>query len=256
VRADRRKWHDLRVTTNSTARLISLVIDANDLQAQARFWAEALRWNIDETGGDVGLLPTDGTGFFILFEPVTSQKSGQNRQHLDLTTTSIDDQNETVARLLGLGARHIDIGQSPEESHVVLADPEGNEFCIIEPTNTFLATCPRLGSINCDGTRAVGQFWSEALGWPLVWDQDEETAIRAPDLAGPMITWSGPPLMPKLGKNRFHLDIAPPAGGSQQAEVERLIALGATRVDIGQGDVNWVVMVDPDGNEFCVLTPQ
>ena len=240
-----------------TARLISLCLDANDLLPQARFWAEALRWNIDdETADEVGLLPTDGTSFGILFEPVSSQKSGQNRLHLDLTTTSIDDQNETVARLIGLGARHIDIGQGPDDRHVVLADPEGNEFCIIEPENNFLATCPRLGSINCDGTRAVGYFWSEALGWPLVWDQDEETAIRAPDLAGPMITWSGPPLMPKFGKNRLHLDIAPPAGGSQQDEVERLVALGATRADIGQGDVDWVVMADPDGNEFCVLTPR
>jgi hypothetical protein len=71
-----------------------------------------------------------------------------------------------------------------------------------------------------------------------------------------MITWSGPPLMPKFGKNWLHLDIAPPARGSQQAEVDRLVALGATRADIGQGDVDWVVMADPDGNEFCVLTPR
>jgi catechol 2,3-dioxygenase-like lactoylglutathione lyase family enzyme len=201
-------------------------------------------------------VPTDGTGFGILFEPVPDRKSGQNRVHLDLTTRSIEDRDETVARLIALGARHVDIGQGPEEAHVVLADPEGNEFCIIEPENNFLSTCPRLGAVNCDGTRAVGQFWSEVLGWPLVWDQDEETAIRAPGLTGPMITWSGPPLMPKSGKNRLHLDIAPPAGGSQQAEVERLAGLGATPADIGQGDVDWVVMADPDGNEFCVLTPR
>jgi hypothetical protein len=83
----------------------------------------------------------------------------------------------------------------------------------------------------------------------LVWDQDEETAIRAPDGTGPMITWGGPPLAPKIGKNRLHLDIAPPADGDQQAEVERLVALGATRIDVGQGDVSWVVMADPDGND-------
>ena len=163
-----------------TSRLISLCLDANDLRRQARFWAEALRWSVDdETAGEVGLLPTDGTGFGILFEPVTDRKSGQNRLHLDLTTTSIDDQNETVERLIGLGADHIDIGQNPDDGHVVLADPEGNEFCIIEPDNNFLAGCPRLGAVNCDGTQAVGYFWSQALGWPLVWDQDEETAIRA-----------------------------------------------------------------------------
>jgi hypothetical protein len=73
----------------------------------------------------------------------------------------------------------------------VLADPEGSEFCIIEPSNRFLASCPRLGAVNCDGTRALGCFFSEALGWPLVSDLDEETAIQAPDGTGPKITWSG-----------------------------------------------------------------
>ena len=161
----------------------------------------------------------------------------------------------TVERLVELGARHVDIGQGPDAEHVVLADPEGNEFCVIEPDNSFLADCGRLGSITCDGTREVGYFWSEALGWPLVWDQDEETAIRAPDGTGPFITW-GPPVPPKITKNRLHLDIAPPHHIDQRAEVDRLVSLGATRIDIGQGDVDWVVMADPDDNEFCVLTPR
>ncbi|MBA3619989.1 MAG: VOC family protein, partial [Acidothermales bacterium] len=63
------------------------------------------------------------------------------------------------------------------------------------------------------------------------------------------------PLIPKIGKNRLYLDIAPPDHGDQRAEVARLVSLGATRIDIGQGDVDWVVMADPDGNEFCVLGP-
>jgi hypothetical protein len=84
-------------------------------------------------------------------------------------------------------------------------------------------------------------------------DQDEETAIRAPDGTGPIIAWGGPPVAPKLGKARWHLDLAPLDGAEQDAEVDRLVALGATRVDIGQGDVGWVVMADPDSNEFCVL---
>jgi predicted enzyme related to lactoylglutathione lyase len=240
-----------------TLRLVALCFDANDPLRLARFWAEALRWEIDdETRDEIGLVPTDDTRFRILFLPVPQQKSGKNRIHLDLTTTSIDDQAETVAGLIGLGARHIDIGQRPDEGHVVLADPEGNEFCVIEPDNSFLADCGRLGSITCDGSREVGYFWSEALGWPLVWDQDEETAIRAPDGTGPFITWGGPPLAPKLGKNRLHLDIAPPAHGDQRAEVDRLVSLGATRIDIGQGDVSRVVLADPDGNEFCVLSPR
>jgi predicted enzyme related to lactoylglutathione lyase len=244
------------VQSGMTSRLDALCFDANDPLRQARFWAEALRWEIDDdTHDEIGLVPTDDTRFPILFEPVAEEKTGTNRLHLDLTTTSIDDQQESVRTLVELGARHIDIGQRPEEGHVVLADPEGNELCVLGPDNSFLAGCGRLGSITCDGSRAVGYFWSEALGWPLVWDQDEETAIRAPDGIGPLITWGGPPVAPKMDKNRLHLDIAPPENGDQRAEADRLVALGATRIDIGQGDVDWVVMADPDGNEFCLLSP-
>ncbi|MDQ1443561.1 MAG: hypothetical protein QOI20_25 [Acidimicrobiaceae bacterium] len=246
--------------STTTSRLVALCFDAIDPLGLARFWAAALGWEVDDESQHlIGLLPTDDTRFKILFQPVpetNEKKAGQNRLHLDLTTTSIDDQQESVARLVELGARHNDIGQRPDEGHVVLADPEGNELCIIEPHNRFLAGCERLGSITCDGTRQVGYFWSAALGWPLVWDQDEETAIRAPDGTGPLITWGGPPVAPKTGKNRLHLDIAPPDHVDQRAEVDRLISLGATRVDIGQRDVDWVVMADPDGNEFCVLTPR
>jgi glyoxalase superfamily protein len=249
------------IENEMASRLVALGFDAIDPLRLARFWAEALHWDIDdettdETYGEISLVPTDDTRFRILFVPVTTTKAGQNRVHLDLTTTSIDDQNGTVGRLIDLGARHIDIGQDPDELHVVLADPEGNEFCVIEPDNNFLAGCGRLGAINCDGTKEVGYFWSEALGWPLVWDQDEETAIRAPVGTGPLITWSGPPLMPMIEKNRLHFDIAPPDHVDQRAEVDRLIALGATRADIAQGDADWVVMADPDGNEFRVLTPR
>ncbi|MEO5723211.1 MAG: VOC family protein [Ilumatobacteraceae bacterium] len=241
-----------------TCQLVALCFDANDPFRLARFWAEALRWDAVEGNDDlVSLVPTDGTRFQIDFASVPEPKGAwANRLHLDLTSTSLDDQMETVERLIQLGGRHIDIGQGRGAEHVVLADPEGNELCIIEPTNNFLSTCGRLGSITCDGTREVGCFWSAALGWPLVWDQSEETAIRAPDLTGPMITWGGPPLTSKLGKNRLHLDIAPFADGDQRAEVDRLISLGARQIDIGQGDVDWVVMADPDGNEFCVLTPR
>ncbi len=157
--------------------------------------------------------------------------------------------------MIALGASRVEVGQRPDEPHVVLADPEGNEFCVIEPGNHFLADCPRLGAVNCEGSAEVGYFWSEALGWPLVWDQDGETAIRSPDGSGPKITWSPSPPA-KIAKNRLHLDIAPPADRDQRAEVERLVSLGATRIDIGQGNVDWVVMADPEGNEFCVLTPR
>jgi predicted enzyme related to lactoylglutathione lyase len=240
-----------------TSRLVALCFDANDPLQLARFYAAALRWKFADDHDDevVTIEPTDETSFRLDFALAPNEPWGLNRSHLDLTTTSLEDQSETVEQLLQLGGSHLDVGQSPDDTHVVLADPEGNALCLIEPTNHFLRTCPRMGAVSCDGTREVGYFWSAALGWPLVWDQDDETAIRAPDGTGPMITWGGY-VNPKLGKNRLHFDVAPPAGEDHEAEVERLIALGARRIDIGQGDAPWVVMADPDDNEFCVLTPR
>ena len=103
------------------------------------------------------------------------------------------------------------------------------------------------------GRERSGTSGATRSGLPLVWDQNEETAIRAPDGTGPFITWGGGPHIPKIGKNRLHLDITPSAHGAQHVEVERLASLGATEVDIDQGPVGWVIMSDPDGNEFCVL---
>ncbi|MGW9193803.1 VOC family protein [Micromonospora chersina] len=239
-----------------TCQLFAISFDATQPLRLARFWSGVLgREVVDDPHDGVSLLPDDDTAFRIRFPPTGTEKVGQNRAHFDLTSTSLEDQRQTVARALELGARHIDIGQGPDEDHVVLADPDGNEFCVIEPGNNFLAGCGFIGALACDGTQKVGYFWSEALGWPLVWDQDQETAIQSP-LGGTKITWGGPPLMPRTGKQRLHFDLVPPAGGDQQAEVDRLLTLGATRIDIGQGDVDWVVLADPDGNEFCVLPPR
>jgi len=233
------------------SQLFALCFDANDSRRLADFWSGVLGWEMAGGADGIALLPSDDTGFRIRFLPTQAWKTGPNQMHFDLTSTSLEDQQQTVERALSLGGRHIDVGQLPEEGHVVLADPEGNEFCVVGPGNNFLADTGVIGALSSDGTQRVGYFWSEALGWPLVWDQDEETAIQSPR-GGSKIAWGGPPVAPKLGKNRLHLDVHPPVGGDQQTEVARLEALGAKRLDIGQGDVSWVVMADPDGNAFCV----
>lgn len=232
--------------------LSTLSVDASDPLALAQFWSAALRWKIgDQQHGRVTLAPTDGTRFTITFLPTTlSEKLEKNRVHLDLTTRSIQDQRESVERLVALGATHTDVGQGADEPHVVLSDPEGNEFCVIEPENSFLSTCDRLGSITCDGSPDVGYFWSKVLDWPLVWDQDGETAIRAPDGIGPFITW-GPPVQKKVMRNRLHLELAASTGDVSQSDLDRLVSLGA-RFAAEQGDGESVLMLDPDGNEFVV----
>ncbi len=238
-----------------TVRLVALALKATAPQQLGRFWAQALGWNARETdGADVVLVPTDPTSFDVLVRPGAGDKIGQNRIHLDLTTTSLDDHTKTVAKLLSIGARHVDIGQDP--THVVLVDLEGNEFCIIEPGNRFLAGCPRLGAVNCDGTHALGCFWSEALGWRLVWDHEEETAIQAPGGRGPKITWSGTPLMPVWGDERFHIHVAPTPGTNTQDARDHLVALGATTSTDGHGCPRSIELADVDRNTFCLVEPE
>lgn len=137
----------------------------------------------------------------------------------------------------------------------MLADPEGNDLCVIDPFNRFLASCPRLGAVNCEGTRALGHCFSQAFGWPLVWDQDEEKEIQAPDGTGPKITWSGPPLMPKSPPERFHLHVAPTPGTSVPAALDELLALGARRGNVSNACPGAVELIDVDGNEFCLIEP-
>ena len=96
---------------------------------------------------------------------------------------------------------------------------------------------------------ALGRWWAEALGWSVVADDPEEFEIRpAPDRLPGLLFVRVPE--PKTVKNRLHLDFRP---ADQRAEVDRLLALGARHADVGQGEQTWVVLSDPEGNEFCVL---
>jgi catechol 2,3-dioxygenase-like lactoylglutathione lyase family enzyme len=219
-----------------------VTFDAHDPAAPAAFWSGLLGREVVQEGGGA-LLPGDETQVGLRFVGAAGERSGPHRMHLHLTSATPAGQRATVDRALALGGRHLDVGQRPEEEHVVLADPEGNELCVIEAGNSFLAGTGQLGEVACDGTRAVGVFWSEALGWPLVWDENEETAIQSPS-GGTKVAWGGPPLAPKHGRNRQRLDLTTDDVG---AEVARLVSLGATRLGDRDGGVE---LADPDGNEF------
>ncbi|MGH8935862.1 MAG: VOC family protein [Acidimicrobiia bacterium] len=109
-------------------------------------------------------------------------------------------------------------------------------------------------TIDARDPRAQAGFWSEALDWFIIQHGDEE-ALIAPardrsELPGAMAVLFNRTTDPKTVKNRWHFDLVP---DDQEAEVLRLEGLGARRVDIGQQEVSWVVMADPEGNEFCVL---
>ncbi len=232
------------------SRLLAVIFDAHDPARLAQFWGGQLGRKVAENAGGA-LLPGEDAQLSLRFVSSSAEKVGPNRMHLHLTSASPAAQQQTVTTALGLGARHLDVGQRPEEGHVVLSDPEGNEFCVIEAGNAFLDGCGFLGELACDGTREVGFFWSGALGWPLVWDQDQETAIQSSH-GGTKVAWGGPPVAPKAVRNRQRFDLAP--AGDQKAEVDRLVSLGATRLEVGEDGA--VTLADPDGNEFCVLTPR
>jgi predicted enzyme related to lactoylglutathione lyase len=102
----------------------------------------------------------------------------------------------------------------------------------------------------------LATFWAEALGWRRTYEEADEIAIEPPE--GSPEDGVSPDLLfirvpdAKGTKNRLHLDLRPT---DQAAEVARLESLGARQVDIGQGEQSWVVLADPEGNEFCVLRP-
>ncbi|WP_406041961.1 VOC family protein [Micromonospora sp. NBC_00898] len=95
----------------------------------------------------------------------------------------------------------------------------------------------------------LAHWWAEALGYQVITDKPDAVEIRrAPDVL-PGIVFV-PVADNKVTKNRLHIDLRP---ADQEAEVERLVDMGARHVDVGQGDVEWAVLADPEGNEFCVL---
>jgi hypothetical protein len=111
--------------------------------------------------------------------------------------------------------------------------------------------------VDAHDCQLLARFWSAALGWRITVETDDEWAIEPPegsrevDVAPDILFLKVPDV--KRMKNRLHFDLRPV---DQQSQVQRLVDLGARRVDVGQADdVSWVVLADPEGNEFCVLTP-
>ncbi|MGW0658828.1 VOC family protein [Streptodolium elevatio] len=234
-------------------------IKALDAPAIGRFWAEALGWNAFSPGATTYVGPADdfvwpdpvavGIDVVPVPEPKTAAK---NRTHLDLATTSAAHHTELVARLLTLGATPADVGQG-DVPWTVLADPEGNEFCVLEPRDIYRDTGPIAAIVvDCEDPHAMARFWGEAVDWTLHEVTDGIARLRSAKGVGPYLEFlrtRGTKTVP----DRIHLDLLPYPGDDKAAEVARLRALGATDHDLGQGDTPWTVLADPEGHEFCVL---
>ncbi len=124
-------------------RWYSVVVDCHDVAAQSHWWAEVLDWRVvHETAGEVVLVPPHALevtreipsaerGPGLIFVPVPEGKATKNRLHIDLAPSPDAGQDAEVRRLEGLGARRVDVGQPGTVSWIVMADPEGNEFCVL-----------------------------------------------------------------------------------------------------------------------------
>ena len=242
-------------------RLVHVLVDALDPAGQARFWAAALGWTTtDETAGEVDVQPAGyaypgPAALPLVFVPVPEPKTGKNRVHLDLATASLAHQAEWVRALRDLGATPADVGQG-DVPWTVLADPEGNEFCVLEPRDVYRDTGPVAAVIiDCADPAGLAPFWATAAGWPVERPGDDIVGLRSPAGTGPYLELLRVPGR-KSVKNRLHPDVAPYPGDDPATEVARLTSAGARPADVGQGDVPWTVLADPEGNEFCVLTPR
>jgi predicted enzyme related to lactoylglutathione lyase len=241
-------------------RPVHVNIKAVDAAAVGRFWARALGWSVTKEGTVTTYVAPPGE--FVWPDPVAvcvdvvtvpqAKPAAKNRVHLDLATTSAAHQAELVAHVQALGATPVDVGQG-DVPWAVLADPEGNEFCVLEPREVYGDTGPIARIVvDCADPRAMARFWGAATDWPVHEVTGDRAVLRSGKGSGAYLEFHRTP-GGKTAPDRVHLDLLPYSGDDKAAEVARLRALGATDLDLGQGDVPWSCLADPEGHEFCVL---
>jgi predicted enzyme related to lactoylglutathione lyase len=241
-------------------RPVHVNIKAVDAPAIGRFWAQALGWTAYDAGATTyvgppgGLVWPDPAMPGIDVVPVPEPKTAaKNRVHIDLASSSAEHYAELVARVEALGARRADVGQGDDVPWTVLADPEGNEFCVLEPRDLYRDTGPVAAVVvDCTDPRAMAEFWVAAIDWRLHEVTDGQASFRSAEGTGPYLEFIRTPDV-KTVPDRVHLDLLPYQDGDRAADVAAVRRLGATDSDVGQGDVPWTCLADPEGHEFCVL---
>jgi len=236
--------------------LENVVIDAQDPRRLGRFWEELLGCTTltDEAASyETRLSVPGGPWLDLCFEQVEQPPVPSPRLHLEVTGGEALHQAGVVERALALGGRHLDIGQH-DVPWVVLADPEGNPFCVMEARAEYAASGP-LSSLpleSADIERDLA-FWSKLSGWVPV-ESSMTGALRHPSGRGPLLELC-PERAPKdpSVKNRVHLDLRLEAGEDPDAVFGQLVELGGAEYRHDWGDLPWRVCTDPSGNELCLL---
>ena len=235
--------------------LENVVMDAADPQQLGRFWEAALgseRLTDEPDGFETRIAVAGGPVLDLCLQRVPEPATEPPRLHLDLAGGTA--QAEVVNHLLGLGARPLDIGQG-DVPWVVLSDPEGNPFCVLEDRACYAGSGPiaALPLDSADPDRDA-RFWSWLTGWtPADSDDGAVRAVRHPSGLGPLLELC-PERAPKGGaKNRLHLDVRLEAGEDADDVAAALADRGCREVTVTESQVPWRTYHDPSGNEFCVL---
>lgn len=232
--------------------LENLVFDSVEPQRLGRFWEAALGCErlTDEPAGFETRLSLGGRMVLDLcFQRVPEPRAEAPRLRLDLT--GIDGQTPEVERLVGLGARHLDLGQR-DAPRVELADPEGNPFSVKENRTAYGDTGP-LATLRLDSAEPDrdAEFWSWLTGW-IAPSEAAPRSLRHPSLSGPILELC-PESAPKASKNRLHLDIRLETGDDPDLVAAGIAERGGRELHPAWGELPWRIYADPSGNELCVL---
>ncbi len=233
--------------------LENLIVDAVEPQRLGRFWEAVIggqRLTDEPDIFETRLTIAGGPVLDVCFQRVGEPPFEPARLHPDLLGGA--NQATEVERLLGLGARHLDIDQG-DVPWVVLADPEGNPCCVMEHRAAYVDTGP-IAALPLDSTDpdSDGQFWSWLTGWTDVPGVAPKT-LRHPSLRGPLLELC-PESAPKgAAKNRLHLDIRLETGDDPDAVAASIAERGGRELHLDCGELPWRVHADPSGNELCVL---
>ncbi|HET7357558.1 MAG TPA: VOC family protein [Nocardioidaceae bacterium] len=233
--------------------LENVVVDATDPQALGRFWEAALGTETltDELDGfETRLTVPGGPVLDLCFQRVPERPVEPQRLHLDLR--GAEEQQPVVERLLALGASHADIGQG-QVPWVVLADPEGNPFCVMEERAAYVDTGP-IAALPLDVADPDRErdFWLWLTGWVPV-DGYGLRSLQHSSRRGPLLELCPEVEPKKQAKNRMHLDVRLEPGDNPDAVAREIADRGGRELHPDWGDLPWRVFADPSGNEFCVL---
>lgn len=233
--------------------LENLVFDALSPQRLGRFWSAALDCTVLTDAADIfetRLSVPDGPELDLCFQPVPVPAAEDVRLHLDLLGGP--EQAAVVERLVGLGARQLDIGQG-DVPWVVLADLEGNPFCVMEEREAYADTGP-IAAIPIDSAdpAADADFWSWLTGWVSAPGVASQT-LRHPSMRGVLLEFCPEPAPHPAAKNRLHLDVRLEAADDRERVFAEVVERGGRELRADWGALPWRSFADPSGNVFCLL---